>query len=515
MTSHHTNYGSVKSDYMNRSFDSDATSFHTSLDLADDADDHDEKTPLYASSIQTAGGGPRMRKHTMSTSLYASVSKYTTSNYFGFGSTSLAVARMKERAIVGSTTISLADIPSLDRLTPTIVAFFTQLSLVTGLSVFAIPLVVANCGIPMLGGLLLGGILTCYTSVLINRCQYQYSKDGTRKRVYENYIDLGKKAIKWHGDTIMKIIVGSSILTDVYTLIFCAQISKDLSTGYFQIDDRIWMAMWMALVFPLFFIRRMSVLAWLGFFSLVFYTIGFAGIFGLLIYHYDSWTWGNLIPKDFKISYVFIGYGIIVNSYNAHLSMPAIEASMRKPESFTKVNILAFVINTVLKIALSVFAVALFGINTEGSVLANCIVFGRMALVVNVLIAIYMITQYPVSLFVVLEMFDLYIFPKLKMFKKNHWTEKVWLFLSRLAVTVFITALAVSIPNFEMVTGFIGNIRGTLAVLILPIYFYIRIHGRKMNKFQLAFHWFLIVIVTLLGLCGATFAVLGVFGKIY
>jgi len=492
-------------------------SFNSSIDFDEQIDGgdptleiQDEKTPLNTTPRM------RIRNHTITSSLYQSVTNFTTSNYFGFGSTSYAVAKIKEKSgLLSSKTLSLADIPSFDRKTPTVISLFTQLSIITGLSVFAIPLLVANCGPPMVGGVLAGGILCWYTCLLINKCQYQTSKSGKQKRIYESYIDLGRAAIIWHGDVIMKIMVGSSVFSDVYVLIFCSQVSKDLFHGYLELDARVWMVIWMAVVFPLFFIRRMSILAWLGFMSLILYTIGVLGMFGLLIYHYELWTWTNLVPSKFKLSYVFIGYGIIVNSYNVHLSIPAIEASMEAPESFRKVNTSAFVINTILKISMGIISVISFGIKTEGSVLANFIIYGRAALVLNIIIAIFMIAQYPTSLFVVLEMMDTYALPKFTVFKKDHWTENVWLFLSRLSVTTFIVIVAVCIPNFEMVTGFIGNIRGTLATLVFPIYFYIKLKGRGLSRLSLVLHWLLIVALCCIGLTGAVFATLGMFGHVY
>lgn len=494
-------YGSIRSDQFS---ESGSINFELSAD---------EDTPLIGSTTTTTHAPNR---YGISTSMYQSVAKYTTSNYFGFGSISYTVAKMKEKAMVSSKTVSLIDIPSFDRMTPTLVAFFTELSFITGLSVFAIPLVVAKCGIPMVVAIALAGLILWYSAQLINKCQYQTSKTtGKSKRIYENYIDLGKAVIKWKGESLMKLLVGSSVLTDIYSLIFCAQISKDLSQGHFDLDSRIWMLIWMTVAFPLFFIRKMSVLAWLGFFSLVFYVSGLVGIFGLLIYHHDQWNWGNLTPDDFKISYVFIGYGIIVNSYNLHISIPAVEASMKKSTSFTKINVIAFAINTLLKIFLALTVVATFGINVQGSALTNFAIYGQVALIINVLIGLYMITQYPTSLFVVLEMLDVYALPKFTVFKKDHWTEWIWMFLSRLLLTVFIAFVAVSIPNFEMVTGFIGNIRGTLATIVLPIYFYIRLHERYMTLGSKIFHWFLIALVSLLGLAGATCSILGMLGYIY
>lgn len=147
--------------------------------------------------------------------------------------------------------------------------------MVTGLTIFPMPYYISRCGIPMILVCIATGALCIYTTILINRCQYQQSKDGSRKRIYTSYVDLGKATISWHGDKIMQIVVGSNVLVNIYLLIFCARVTVDLFQSVLNLDIRIWMAIWMGIVYPMFLIRKMSIIAWFGFFGLLFYTTAF------------------------------------------------------------------------------------------------------------------------------------------------------------------------------------------------------------------------------------------------
>ena len=432
-----------------------------------------------------------------------SFNRLTTSNYFGFSGTAFASARLRHVEI--SKTLSLADIPSPDRKTPTAIMFFSFLTMISGLSAFTYPFLVARVGLGIIPLMLIIGIIVLYTGYLVHECQYQVSKSGARKRVYENYIDLGKSAIKWKGNLIMNIVVGSSVFTDIYYLIFCAQVSKDLLNNHIQLDGRIWMLLWVVLVFPLFFIRLMSILAWLGFFAIFMFVIALFFTIGLLIANYENWSFHNLNPS-FNIKYFFIGYGIIVNSYNCHIAIPALEGIMKHPKHFEATAVGVFGINTLFKIIFGIVGAASFGLLTKGSVVSNLRSFGFRATIINILISLYMFAQYPGSMFVVFEMLDMHVLPKFKLFEKGKASEYVWLFLSRLFICVFISYIAVSIPNFETVTGFVGNMRGTLVTIILPIYFYLQIKKKSISNYSRVFHWILIIIASLMGLSGAGFA---------
>ena len=124
----------------------------------------------------------------------------------------------------------------------------------------------------------------------------------------------------------------------------------------------------------LFFIRFMSILAWLGFFAVVkFVTVLFFTV-SLLILNYENWSFHNLNPS-FNVMHFFIGNGIIVNSYNCHIVIPAVERIMKHPQQFQATPVGFFEVSTSFKISFSIVEAASFGLLTEVSVVSNLLTF--------------------------------------------------------------------------------------------------------------------------------------------
>ena len=155
-----------------------------------------------------------------------------------------------------SKTLSLANIPSTHFKTPTQIIYFSFLTMI---AVFTFPFLVAWVESGIIPPILIVSITMQYNRYLIDKYHYQVSKSDVKKRIHENDIDIGKTAIKWKGGLIMKIDVGINV-SDLFYLIFCAQVSKDLLNNPIQLDDRIWMLLWVMLIFLQFFIRLMSIL---------------------------------------------------------------------------------------------------------------------------------------------------------------------------------------------------------------------------------------------------------------
>ena len=101
----------------------------------------------------------------------------------------------------------------------------------------------------------------------------------------------------------------------------------------------------------------MSILAWLGFFAVVkFITVLFFTV-SLLILNYQNWSFHNLNPS-FNIMHFFIGNGIIVNSYNCHIVIPAVERIMKHPQQFQATPAGFFEVSTLSKISFSIVEAA-------------------------------------------------------------------------------------------------------------------------------------------------------------
>lgn len=215
----------------------------------------------------------------------------------------------------------------------------------------------------------------------------------------------------------------------------------------------------------------------------------------------------NLSPK-FAVNDFFIGYGIVLNSFSYHLALPSLEASMKHPTQFNVLSSSVLVLNTILKVAYGVLGASVYGLATQPSILSN---FQASALIIvmNAMIAFSMYSFFLPSAFVVFDMMDSMFLTKFS--NKGKYHEYAWLLMSRLLVATFLLFAAVVIPKFELVTSFVGQIRGSVTSIVLPIYFYLKLKKRHLTTFSIVMHLSLVMIACLLASVGTVYSVIGMF----
>lgn len=72
----------------------------------------------------------------------------------------------------------------------------------------------------------------------------------------------------------------------------------------------------------------------------------------------------------------------------------------------------------------------------------------------------------------------------------------------RVSIILLTVLMAVSIPHFNILMGFIGNFTGTMLSFIWPCYFHLRLKGNTLNWEVVAFDCFIIFLGVLFGLVG-------------
>ena len=406
-------------------------------------------------------------------------------------------------------TISLPEMISHDRKASTWLTFLNTLSLCTGISCLAVPFTVAYGGIAVLVLIFSLGLLSWYTSNLTLECQFQKSKSGEGKRVHATFMDIGIAAFPEYGTKIMKAVISSSVLSDIYALILLGEaISNLIKVQSIQLSSQEWMPILGCVIFPFFIITKISILAWFGMASLICFTTALAVTVGYLCQNASQWNVSNLLTP-FNLKYFAIAYGILLNSYNIHLTMPSIESGMKEPERCKKVIGTTFIINIIIKVCFGVFGALMFGHLVKQSVTNNLNV-NQISLVVNIFIALNLVLTFPVSLFVIFEMIDIYFLPYFALFsKEDKISYSIWVVLTRLLVLCFIIFVAVSIPEFGLVVGFIGSIRGTLIAVVLPICFYLRLKWRKISYTSKGFHLVILFVCSAFSIIGTYYSVSG------
>lgn len=427
--------------------------------------------------------------------------------------TDQSVTAQVSRTVMESRTLSLPDQPSDDRLASVAASYCNSMCMIIGIGVYTMPYLAAHGGIAVLGLILLLGWLSWYTASLLLEAQQQQSRSrpNVTKRVYENVVEVGRATIKPYGDVVMKILIMSSALADVYTLIFCAQVTIDLLAKLTNLSKPTWILIWGMASTPTFFIRRMSALAWFGTIAMAIYSAVIISSFFLLCIQPKEWGFVE-VSKVFDFETLCVAYGVIANSYCLHLAVPAIEASMKHQKRAVNMFKALFSSNTLIKFVFASMGLLAFGDLSRETVTTNFSIghYPNMAKFINVGMAVYLYLELPLIMFVVFETVDLTFLPHFHLFNQSQAGIWSWVFLSRVTLSTALIFIGVCLPKLKYVISLIGTIRGTFISFMLPLYFHTKLKRRHVHKARIIFHIVLMVLCAIVGCCGLWFAVKGI-----
>ena len=414
-------------------------------------------------------------------------------------------------------TFSLPEMPSPDRRASPFLTSMNILCLIQGVSVFAIPYVTARGGISVLISIVVVALMDWYGMYLITKCQYQISKStpGACKRVYATYIDIGKAVFPKYGRKIMAAVTMSTALTAVSFFILLGQITADLLqrvTDDFNVSIEVGIVIWACLIYPWFFITKVSVMAWFSTIALFSLTAAILLCCGVLIANYQSWDMAN-ISFDLNLEYLMLGYGIISNSYFLHLIVPAIEGSITDPKSFTKASVLSYTFNTIFKVGFALLGVLTFGLTLKQSITSNLTSSLPVFVSICTMTAVNLYFSFPIALCVVFEMLDQFVLPHFYLFNRKGKSYRLWVALSRLFILLSVTFMAVSVPQFGLVVSFIGTARGTFVAILFPVYFYLKLRWRHVSFFSKVSHVVFMIFGLIMGVGGAYFSLRSIIKK--
>ena len=374
--------------------------------------------------------------------------------------------------------ISLQDLPSLDRRSSAWLAGINVQSMILGTSVLGFPFAFMNAGIWAIPLVVIIGTAASVSAGLLRDCLYQNSrKHGRPKRVRRTYVDVCNGAWPMYGRTISELIVFIGLLRNVIVLILLTNLSVQVLGDLLRTDKGIITVSWAFAVLPFLFIKRVSSLAWISFIGLSLYLVALAAILVQCLLHYPSWSFANL-HFDFHIEKIGLAAGIIINSFAQHLSFPPVEGSMRKPKTYRPTFFVTFAINVIVKVLFGVSAVLTYGSCTKQSITGN-LSDRKISVPANSAIAFFAYFTLPMQSFVVFDLIDSKFLPHFPIFKGSaSWS---WMLLSRSVVLVTCLLVAVLVPEFGLLVSFVGSIRGSFVSLMFPPLFYLKLFKHKVG----------------------------------
>ena len=374
--------------------------------------------------------------------------------------------------------ISLQDIPSLDRRSSSWLVGMNIQSMILGTSVLSYPFAFMHAGIWAVPFVIIIGIAASISAGLLQDCLYQNSRKLARvKRVRRTYVEVCKAAWPVYGQAMTECIVFLGLLRNVIVLTLLTNLSLEVLQKFIHFDRGVVTVIWAVITLPLLFIKRVSSLGWISFIGLLLYLAGFLTILVHCLLLYESWDFNNL-HLSFKVEGVGLAAGIIINSFSQHLSFPPVEGSMKKPKQFRNTLNVSIIVNIILKLSLGVSAVMVYGVDTGQSITAN-LPDRRMTVPSDIAIAFFAYFTLPMQSFVIFDLIDSKFHPYFPVCATpSSWA---WLLVSRSLVLTFCLLIAILVPHFGLLVSFIGSIRGSLVSLVLPPIFYLTLFKHKIG----------------------------------
>lgn len=402
-------------------------------------------------------------------------------------------------------TVSLLEKPSDDRRASAFLAGWNVTNLIQGTGILGVPYAVRMGGWAAVAANALIALLCCYTGKLLIECLYEKSKStGKVKRVRINYPEVGEAVWPGWGNRIVSLVQFIEMYGGVITyLVLLGTIFSDILHKIAPFDIYTWSSISACVALPTFFIRRVSVIAWISMISVFALMSSILTIIIYSITEYKDMSIDNIPAFDIKTFPV--GFGVIVFSYTAHAVFPGVEGSMKHPEQYPMMMNVAFLLAAVVKVAFGLLPVLRFGEGTEQAITVNLKTSQAFYILANALVVTNVFTAFPIVSYIVLETFDNQIlpyFPHLHKDSRYHW---FWIILSRPLVLTFGLLMAIVVPHFGLFMGLVGSFTGTCLCFVFPCLFHMVLKWNELRWYNIVVRVTVIILGLICGVLGIAF----------
>lgn len=410
------------------------------------------------------------------------------------------------KSMTVSMTVSLVEKECPDRQASALLAGWNVTNLIQGMGILGIPYAVREGGWAAACCIMIVALFCDVTGILLVDCLYDVSpRSQRRKRVRSDYPEVGDAV--WPG-------VGGKVVTVVQTielysaamlyLILLTTMFSQITDKYVPLTLQEWAVICAVAVLPSVFIRKLSVVAWMSMIAVFALMSAIIVTITYCILHYDQWSLSN-IPV-FDGTTFPIGFGIVTFSYCAHAVFPGIEGSMREPSHFNCMMHTSFVTSGVIKTIFGVFAVLTFGTLTDQVVTVNMVDSPGFNFAATLLVALNVFFSFPLPLFVVIESFDnifLKYFPHLGRDTRHHW---FWLLVTRTLLVTFALFIALIVPHFGLLMGFVGSFTGTCLSFGFPCIAHLKLKWEYLRWYHILGEIVLIIFGVIAGVFGLIYS---------
>uniref|UniRef100_A0A336LFH0 Vesicular inhibitory amino acid transporter n=1 Tax=Culicoides sonorensis TaxID=179676 RepID=A0A336LFH0_CULSO len=349
--------------------------------------------------------------------------------------------------------------------------------------------------------------ICCYTGKILVQCLYEPDpQTGELVRVRESYVAIAKVCF---GKRVgARLVFTAQIIELLMTCILYVVVCGDLMAGTFPegaLDSRSWMLLCGVMLLPLAFLKSIQTVSALSFWCTMSHLVINAVVIGYCILEIGDWGWSK-VKFGIDFENFPISLGVIVFSYTSQIFLPTLEGNMEDRSKFNWMLDWSHIAAAAFKAIFGYICFLTFQNDTQ-QVITNNLHSPAFKGMVNLFLVIKAVLSYPLPYFAALELLERQLFRgKPKSPFPTIWELdgelKVWGLAWRVGLIVGTILMAIFIPHFSILMGFIGSFTGTMLSFIWPCYFHLKLKGHLLDQKTIAYDYFVIFLGLLFGVVG-------------
>lgn len=349
--------------------------------------------------------------------------------------------------------------------------------------------------------------ICCYTGKILVECLYEEdSVTGERVRVRDSYVAIARECFgpTWGGRAVNCAQLIELLMTCILYVVVCG----DLLIGTFPegvIDARSWMMLIGIFLIPLGFLKSLHHVSLLSFWCTMSHLVINAIILGYCLLEMPGWGWSK-VKWEIDVENFPILLGVIVFSYTSQIFLPTLEGNLIDRSKFDWMLNWSHIAAAIFKSLFGYVCFLTFQNDTQ-QVITNNLHSPFFKGLVNIFLVIKALLSYPLPFYAACDLLEKSCFKgKPDTMFPSLWALdgelKVWGLGFRVVIIFLTVMMAISIPHFAILMGFIGSFTGTMLSFIWPCYFHLKLKGHTLDWGTVAYDCFVIFLGFLFGIIG-------------
>ncbi|KAL1115263.1 hypothetical protein AAG570_007294 [Ranatra chinensis] len=378
---------------------------------------------------------------------------------------------------------------------------------IQGMFIVSLPFAVLRGGYWAIAAMIGIAHICCYTGKILVECLYEIDPStGVKQRVRDSYVAIARECFGpvWG----VRAVNSAQIIELLMTCILYVVVCGDLMVGTFPegaVDTRSWMMIVGMLLVPLGFLKSLHHVSTLSFWCTMSHLLINAIILGYCILQLPEWGWSK-VKWGLDLENFPISLGVIVFSYTSQIFLPTLEGNLIDRSKFDWMLNWSHIAAAAFKSLFGLICFLTFQNDTQQVITNNLHSTGFKGLV-NFFLVVKALLSYPLPYYAACELLEKAFFTgRPETIFPSVWALdgelKVWGLGFRVVVILFTILMAIFIPHFAILMGFIGSFTGTMLSFIWPCYFHLKLKGSQLQFKTVAYDCFVIFLGFLFGIIG-------------